>query len=387
MRYDVEVSGFPSSHAGHVCLLNLKEQDYTYPETKSFDWKYEGETGHFAGTKTDRIGQWPSWDLPIFKWAKQQGATVGFAHSGAGLQVSGNKLPSYEMPKFDGIGANEYIVDVVHGVCDFISAVDTPSIWELSIWYHTLNCGYTTRISGETDFPCVYGERVGIGRAYVKLDPKPAKNQPLEYSHWADGIRDGRSYCSDGLSHLFDFSVGGLGVGEKGEGGQASVLVAKAGKPLEVRVRAAALLADKPRDDIRHSRLDQKPYWHVERTRIGDTNKVPVELVVNGQPVETQELVADGTVRDLKFAFKPQRSSWVAMRIFPSAHTNPVFVKVDDKPIRASKKSAQWCLEAVDVCWQQKSKLIRPDEQAAAADAYEVARDAYRKILKEAAED
>src|SRR5258708_35316855 len=25
MRYDIEVSGFPSSHAGHLCLLRLKE--------------------------------------------------------------------------------------------------------------------------------------------------------------------------------------------------------------------------------------------------------------------------------------------------------------------------------------------------------------------------
>ncbi|MCA9108171.1 MAG: CehA/McbA family metallohydrolase, partial [Planctomycetales bacterium] len=28
MRYDVEVSGFPSSHAGHLCLLGLTEDDY-----------------------------------------------------------------------------------------------------------------------------------------------------------------------------------------------------------------------------------------------------------------------------------------------------------------------------------------------------------------------
>ncbi len=73
------------------------------------------------------------------------------------------------MPPFDGIGANEFVVDTVHGVCDFISAVDTPAVWELNIWYHTLNCGMTTRISGETDFPCIYGERVGLGRGYVKL--------------------------------------------------------------------------------------------------------------------------------------------------------------------------------------------------------------------------
>ena len=64
-----------------------------------------------------------------------------------------DKLPDYAMPPFDGIGANEFVVDTVHGVCDFISSVDTPAVWELNTWYHTLNCGMTTRISGETDFP------------------------------------------------------------------------------------------------------------------------------------------------------------------------------------------------------------------------------------------
>jgi FPC/CPF motif-containing protein YcgG len=34
--------------------------------------------------------------------------------------------------------------------------VDTPFVWELNIWYHTLNAGFRTRISGETDFPCIY---------------------------------------------------------------------------------------------------------------------------------------------------------------------------------------------------------------------------------------
>ena len=135
--------GFPSSHAGHLVLLRLKDQDY-------------------PGAKV--IEDWPTWDLPILKWAKAQGAVVGFAHSGWGLEVKTDELPNYEMPKFDGIGANEYIVDVAHDAVDFISTVDTPSVWELNIWYHTLNCGFRTRISGETDFPCIYGERVGLGR-------------------------------------------------------------------------------------------------------------------------------------------------------------------------------------------------------------------------------
>src|SRR5688500_14608527 len=115
------------------------------------------------------------------------------------------------MPGFDGIGANEFVVDVTHpGAVDFISAGDTPYVWELNIWYHTLNTGFRTRISGETDFPCIYGERVGLGRSYVKLGDK------LEYDAWCEGIRQGNNYVSDGKSHLFNFKVGDAALGEQG---------------------------------------------------------------------------------------------------------------------------------------------------------------------------
>jgi len=409
MRYDVEVSGFPSQHAGHLCLLRLKDDDYTYPEEVEFDWAFGPEKGHFQGTRTEHIGEWPTWDLPILAWGQRQGGVVGFSHSGWGLQLpdympdgsrqfpqgqwgganagwkgrSPDKLPDYAMPRFDGIGANEYVVDVVHGVCDFISSVDTPPVWELNVWYHTLNCGYTCRISGETDFPCIYGERVGLGRGYVKLAP----GTPLTYDNWVLGIKDGRSYCCDGLSHLFDFQINGFGVGEPGAGGRASVLGIQQGDGLQVSVHAAALLAEQPREDIRQTRLDQKPYWHVERARVGNTRKVPVELIVNGYPVETKEIEADGSTHELKFDFRPERSSWVALRIFPSCHTNPIFVEVDGQPIRASKRSAQWCLDAVDVCWKAKEPQIRKEEKAAAAAAYDEARAAYRQILAQAPDD
>ena len=195
MRYDVEVSGFPSSHAGHLSLLGLTEDDYN---------------------GVQRIEEWPSWDLPVLQWAKEQGAVTGFSHSGWGLKVDGDELPNYNMPPFDGIGANEYIVDVVHDAVDFISTVDTPAVWELNIWYHTLNCGFRTRISGETDFPCIYGERVGLGRIYVKM-PAGA----LNFDAWVAGLKDGRSYVGDGKSHLLDFTVGGVPVGEKAPTGRA----------------------------------------------------------------------------------------------------------------------------------------------------------------------
>jgi hypothetical protein len=406
MRYDVEVSGFPSQHAGHLCLLRLKEDDYEYPEEVEFDYAFSAERGHFKGRKTDSIGQWPTWDLPILKWGQEQGGVVGFSHSGWGLALpdygpggqrvpvgqgrAADKLPDYAMPPFDGIGANEFVVDTVHGVCDFISSVDTPSVWELNVWYHTLNCGMTTRISGETDFPCIYGDKVGLGRIYVKLDPEKQKQQ-LNYDDWVLGVKDGRSYCCDGLSHLVDFSINGFGVGEKGDKERASFLAARSGQKLSIRVKAAGLLDENPDAPeavrIRNARLDQKPYWHIERARIGKTRKVRVELVVNGQSVETREIEADGRLHDLTFEYTPQHSSWIAVRIFPSCHTNPIFVEVDGKPIRASKRSAQWCREAVDVCWKAKSPQIRKEEKEAAAKAYDVARAAYEKVLAEAVDD
>jgi hypothetical protein len=80
---------------------------------------------------------------------------------------------------------------------------------------------------------------------------------------------------------------------------------------------------------------------------------------------------------------KVDRSSWVALRVLPSSHTNPVWVMVDGKPVRASRKSAEWCIKGIDKCWQEKVKAIRAAEQAEARQAYDVARAMYQKIAKE----
>jgi len=148
-------------------------------------------------------------------------------------------------------------------------------------------------------------------------------------------------------------------------------------------VRAAARLAEKPVEWIREKSIWDKPYWHVERARLGDSRKVPVELVVNGKAVARREIVADGRVHDLAFDYKPTRSCWIAVRTFPSSHTNPIFVEIDGQPIRASKRSAQWCLDAVDVCWKSKQGQIREEEKPAARAAYDRAEEVYRQILAE----
>ena len=152
---------------------------------------------------------------------------------------------------------------------------------------------------------------------------------------------------------------------------------------VKVQLKAAALLNEKPNSEIKARRYADKPYWDIERARVGDSREVPVELIVNGYPVAKQEIVADGTLRDLTFDAKIERSSWVAARILPSSHTNPIWVQVADKPVRASKRSAEWCLKGVDQCWSQKQRFIKADEMEQATQDYEHARQAYRKILGE----
>ena len=384
LRYDIEVSGFGSHQSGHLCLLQLKDQMYPGGESSK---------------------HWPTLGLNTLRWAKKQGALVGPAHSGWGLQpvapgsaesansknsgdvrTVADTLPNYVVPPFNGIGANEYIVDVTHLVpgpdgklvpaVDFLSLVDTPYLWELNIWYHTLNVGFRTRVSGETDFPCIYGERVGLGRSYVKLPPL------WTYEDWCEGIRAGRNYVGDGKSHLMDFKASAgprtIVMGEDG----SELRLTSPGK-IHTTARVAARLNPEPAPEISRRPVNAKPYWDIERARIGASREVAVELIVNGYPVAKKNIPADGRLQDVAFDVTIERSSWIAMRILPSAHTNPIFVVVGDQPIRASRRSAEWCLAGVDRCWSQKERFIKPAELQDARDAYAHARTVYRQRLAE----
>jgi hypothetical protein len=358
MRNDVEVSGFPSSHAGHIVLLRLKEDDYP---------------------GTTKIEEWPSWTLPVLSWAKSQNAVTGYAHSGWGLEPTEptKQLPNYIMPKMDGIGANEYVVTVTQNVIDFYSLGDTPAPWELNMWYHALNCGFTTRLSGETDFPCIFDERVGMARSYFKPEGY------LSYDSYTDAIKKGRSYISDGNSHIINFSV---------NGSEAGVNDSRLNLKKEESVKiTATVIANLPEHQdelgaaIAQRAMTEQPYWNIERARIEKTRKVRVELIVNGEAVDTTEILADGQWKDVNFNYSIKQSSWIALRVYPSSHTNPVFTIVKDKPILI-RKSAEWCRRAVDQCWKMKQVNIRPQERSAAEIAYDKARKIYDEIIQTAAD-
>lgn len=352
IRYDVEVSQFPSSHAGHLVLLQLKQQDYPGAQL---------------------IEDWPSWNLPILQWVKQQGAYGGYAHCGLGMEVDSTDLPNYEIPPMDSIGTQEAIIDVTHGCVDFLSGCDSLPIAELNAWYHMLNCGFRMAMLGETDFPCMSDGRVGAGRSYVKLATRPSGN--VGYTAWIEGLFKPHQYCGDGRSHILECKVNGKPLSN------SDLLLGSAGT-ITIEVLVAARLEPELTSETRSRRTTESGY-DIEKSRIGDTREVPLELIVNGVAATKVNIVADGVPRTVTLKANITHSSWWALRILPSLHTHPSFVMVNHKPIRASRKSAQWCRACVDKVWEVKSPFMRDSEHPAAIAAFDHARRTYEQIAAE----
>lgn len=396
LKYDIEVSGFGSQALGHVCLLNLRDQ--TYPGSE--------------GTSTKG---WPTWTTPLMRWAKNQGAYTGYAHSANGLgidpknaakrlmakldtnqsgtislkeaegallpedfagidtngdgfldldelitahQRAANRLPNYAIPEMNGIGAQEIAVTTAQGLCDFISAMDTNRVPEWNCWYHLMNCGFPLKVSGETDFPCITDSRVGQGRVYVQL----GKIDRIDFKTWAHGLATGRSYVSDGYAHALEFTVNGKPAGDK----------VKLREPGKVKVVARVAFA-------KDSALGT-----AQGGQLPKGNTRTVELIVNGKVVSTSEIPADDKEHAITFASVPiDRSSWVALRHFPQMHTNPVEVIVDEKPIRASRKSALWAAEMIEQLWRVRNGVIAAHERDEAERVFQWAIARYLKIAEE----
>lgn len=383
VTHNLEISQFPSSHGGHTSGHGLREIDYP---------------------GTERIKDWPSYTLPVLKWIQSQGALSAYTHAGFGLDVQSEKLPNYLTPPMDSIGANEYIMTVAHDAVDMIGVGNTNYISELNIWYHTLNAGFRTQIRGETDWPCINGDSVGRGRSYVKTGTTPDFMKSLEL------IDQGNSYVSDGRGHLIDFQVNGETPsrvqGEEvklAEPGTVKVTadvvgylpeqpetVEILGVPYPMETQAVIYRSMPKPKTVRISDLPTTgvswrniPWWHLERARIGDSRQVEVEVVVNGKSVAAKKITADGNLQNVTFDVPIKQSSWVALRILGASHTNPTWVLVGNKPVRASRKSMEWNIRALGQAFEVKRQGWRPEEYAEAKAAYDFAHQVYAKRLAE----
>ncbi len=291
-----------------------------------------------------------------------------------------DRLPNLAIPELNSVGAQEIFVTAAHGAADFISAMDTDRIREWNAWYHLMNVGLPLKASGETDFPCMSGTRVGQGRSYVQL----GQQKSVDYRQWCDGIARGRSYVSDGYAHALEFVVNGKSSGDE----------LPLARPTNVTVRATVVFS--PETPVEPAYGGVIPIGGPRH--VGDTvikresasldpvyqrGQRLVEVVVNGQVAASREVPADGREHSVEFSVSIDRSSWVAVRQFPQLHTNPVNVLIAGKPIRASRDSARWALACIDQLWRVRSARIAPAERADAEKAYEEARAVYRRIAAE----
>src|SRR5262249_13116617 len=151
------------------------------------------------------------------------------------------------------------IMDVTHGVCDFLCGVNTHPVAELNAWYHMLNCGFRLSMAGETDWPCITGERVGFGRSYVRLEDRATDD--TGYEAWVRGLEERRLYCSDGRSHCLEFKVNGHRTGE------ADVAFDRPGLA-HVEALVAARLEPKITPETTPKQVYPGWGWHIEWARI-----------------------------------------------------------------------------------------------------------------------
>lgn len=233
----------------------------------------------------------PSNTVP-FKVTRDQGGLAGYAH-GAG---------------------SHFAVDLALENVDFVEANSLAGMEPL---YKAWNCGYRVVASaGEDAFPNFYRSYIlGSNRVYVHSGPQ------LNYDQWTKAFRDGRSFVTSG--------------------------------PLiQLRVNNR-----EPGDDIRLPAGKHTLTIDAEVASI--TPITEINVMHNGQIARTIKPEKPENRTRVNKTVEIERSGWVSLQVraqytrdpirrpFPFAATMPVWVTVDNKPVR-SRKDAQHFLDWMD---------------------------------------
>jgi hypothetical protein len=408
LKYDVEVSGFGSQALGHVCLLNLRDQ--TYPGSK--------------GTKT--MG-WPTYTTPLMRWAKNQGAYTGYAHSASGLGINPKEASKRLIAKlaveddkeekdkdgkakvvkltrklaeagllpedFDDIDTNK---DGILSLDELIAShqrvttqlpnyavpeMDGIGAQEIAVTTAQGLCDFISAMDTQRvpEWNCWYhlmncGFPLKVsGETDFPCITDSRVGQGRVYVQLGKKIdkivfKDWAEGLATGRSYVSDGYAHALQFSVNGKTPGDKVKLDKGG---QVAVKAkVAFAADAALGTAQGGKLPKN-------------NKRLVEVVVNGRVIATQEVTADDKEHDLIFNLTIDKSSWIALRHFPQMHTNPVEVIVDNQPIRASRKSALWAIGTIEQLWRVRGQGIAEEERPEAERTFNWAIERYRKIAEE----
>lgn len=327
LHYDLETSAMGPSKTGHLVLLGLHSLAY------SNDIFYTPKSG-----------------VPVTDWARAQGegVAVGLAHGQFWNQ--NDTFPSFPgpnccLPPDDCCVPWELPVHTARGRLDFLATegtsdsrgpVDTAT-WR--IWRKLLNSGFRLTLAGGADYPCIEGAyAVKTPRTRFYLDGDPT------YDKWLEALR---------LGHVVVTLAGGDDLNLRING-------ARIGSEVQVASAEAMTVA-----------IDG-------RFAGSDT----VEILANGAGVASIP-VGPGAQAD-SIPLTLSKSSWIVAR---SAHdlTNPIYVIVDSKPVRASASDACYWARYMDYLSgiMRRRRLLGESEAQALRD-YSDAKDVFLQRFAEA---
>jgi hypothetical protein len=302
---------------GHMCLYNLKS--LVAPLYTGFR-----DTPHWEDYPPNFVQA---------EAARRQGGAVTYAHPGYGTDI-------------DSFSARELPVDLALGVVDALDVLsNNPEEIAMENWYRLLNTGMRLAISAGTDaFTNVADHYApGGGRVYARVDGA------MTAGNWVAAYKRGRSFATNGP--MISLAVDGR----------------------------------EPGDDLRYRAGARKL-----RVRASVRSQVPVdrlELIVNGRVAISRPGAAA-----IDEQIELDRSSWIAARAtgpwhrlilndaYAFAHTSPVYVTLDDRPISSPDDARFWAdwitrlIERVNT----RARFATPERRQEVVTLFEKAREVYR---------
>ncbi len=290
---------------------------------------------------------WDESPYKILEYGKSQNAVVGFCH----MQYLNDSIQN----DLNCCIPVDYPVEAALGTIDFLS----EDVWlndaSVNAYYKLLNCGFRLGWAAGTDFPCNNSRPFGSLLTYVQV-----KDQPMTYMKWIEGIKNGRTVVTtNGHVEFLDLKINGT----SGPGDEINL---KGKESVGVDV-----------------------VWTSVKSLTGQ-----IEIVCNGKVVASLDGNAiPGKPVHMKTNLTISESSWICARRMDEtghqSHTAPVYVKVKNKPVRASAEDAQYFVKWIDNIlkniaqggpWNQ----YFTSDMDIVKSRYERARNIYEKIASEA---
>jgi hypothetical protein len=286
-------------------------------------WPERLNTGH---ARSDHPDDAPANAVALAE-LRERGAIVGYTHAVA------DPAAVFEPARARSYEAREVVVDAALGLVDSLDLLTGHLAGTEELYHRLLGCGLRLAATAGTDIMLsrsrgrLTSNPVGWCRAYADL-----RGAPLSAPAWQDAVRAGRTFATNGP--WLEISVDGQGPGARVDGGAALTVVARA---IGVGMDRIEILG--PDGPVAAARAR------------GESAEISVEIA----PAESMWLAAAvrGGLHPLAVGGRPT--------IY--AHTSPVWVEVDGRPV-ARPADARWCLTWLDGL----ERLIRTEGRFSTAD-------------------